>query len=159
MTCPRCGTEIPGLATFCERCDEYIEDMEGDRPTPPRAPDVIPDDRLEDQIQEAGRKALELLGFTVYSLSQDRATRQTPGIADTYVVGHGRTTWAEWKRAGKNQTPDQVEFEIDVVENGAEYNVWRHEDDATEWAKGVIEGLTLEPAKLDRNDPHEGAGR
>ena len=113
-------------------------------PSPPqeartRAADVIPDDRLEAVIQEAGRKALELLGFTVYSISQDRATRQTPGIADTYVAGHGRTTWAEWKRAKGKQTPDQVLFEETVTANGDEYHLWRHENEAIEWAKAAIE--------------------
>ena len=149
MKCPRCGTEIPGLATFCERCDEYLVDMPTaeeaelyrESKTRNRAAAGIPDDRLEDEIQEAGRKALELLGFTVYSLSQDRATRQTPGIADTYVVGHGRTTWAEWKRPGKNQTPDQVLFEQVVTAAGDEYHVWRHEIEAAEWAKDVIEAV------------------
>ncbi len=146
--CPRCGTEIPGLATFCERCDEYLADMPTaeeaelyrESKTRNRAAAGLPDDRLEDEIQEAGRKALELLGFTVYSLSQDRATRQTPGIADTYVAGHGRTTWAEWKRPGKNQSPAQVLFEKDVTANGAEYHVWRHEDDAIAWAETVRSG-------------------
>ncbi len=123
------------------------------------AHDAIPDDRLEDVIQEAGRKALELLGFKVYSLSQDRATRQTPGIADTYVAGHGRTTWAEWKRPGEVQSADQFDFEKNVIENGAEYHVWMHENDAIAWAKAAIEAEKLERAKLDRNDPHELAGR
>lgn len=103
-----------------------------------RAADVIPDDRLEDAIQEAGRKALEILGFTVYSFSQDRATRQTPGIADTYVAGHGRTTWGEWKTAKGVQSPDQIDFEETVTANGDEYHVWRHELEAIDWAKAAI---------------------
>ncbi len=95
----------------------------------------LPDDRAEDQIQEAGRKALELLGFTVYSFSQDRATRQTAGIADSYVAGHGRTTWAEWKRPDGVQSVEQGIFEDTVKENGAEYHVWRHENEAIAWAR------------------------
>lgn len=139
-TCPRCGEELAGLARHCSTCLEYVEEMDANAPPKarPRAADVIPDDRLEDVIQEAGRKALELLGFTVYSLSQDRTTRQTPGIADTYVAGHGRTTWAEWKRPGKNQSPNQLLFEATVTANGAKYHVWRHENEAIEWAKAVI---------------------
>ena len=103
--------------------------------------DTIPDDRLEDVIQEAGRRGLESLGFTVYSFSQDRATRQTPGIADTYVVGHGSRTWGEWKRPGKRykQSADQVAFEEDVTANGDTYHVWRHESEAIQWAIDVIE--------------------
>ncbi len=122
-----------------------VEDLapsdEGKKPATTRTAD-LPDDRLEDQIQEAGRKALELLGFTVYSLSQDRKTRQTAGIADTYVAGHGRTTWAEWKRPGEDQSPEQIAFEKIVTANGGEYHVWRHENEAIAWAKAAIEAAT-----------------
>lgn len=144
--CPRCGEELVLNARFCWKCEEYLDRMDEDgapvEPSPRAAGVIIPDDRLEDVIQEAGRKALELLGFTVYSLSQDRATRQTPGVADTYVVGHGRAVWAEWKRPGKKhkQSLAQIAFEADVTANGAEYQVWRHESDATEWARAVIQG-------------------
>ncbi len=145
VPCPKCGTGLPLGARFCWSCEEYLVDM-----TPEAARERLAahdrrheglgeDDRLEDEIQEAGRKALELMGFTVYSLSQDRATRQTPGIADTYVVGMGRTTWAEWKRPGKKQSPAQLGFERDVTANGASYQVWRHESEAIAWAKAVIE--------------------
>jgi hypothetical protein len=98
----------------------------------------IPDDRLEDVIQLATKKALQLLGFQCYDFSQDRPTRQTPGIADLYVCGHGRCTWAEMKRADGIQKADQIAFEKIVTENGAEYHVWRHENDAIEWAKAAI---------------------
>ena len=97
----------------------------------------IPDNRLEDQIQEAGRKALALLGFTVYSFSQGRKTRQTEGIADTYVAGWGRTTWAEWKTVNGIQSDAQIAFEEIVKANGAEYHVWRHENEAIAWAKAA----------------------
>ena len=139
--CPRCGGGLGGLATYCHTCEEYVADMDASPPQEARtrAAALIPDDRLEDVIQEAGRKALELLGFTVYSISQDRATRQTPGIADTYVAGHGRTTWAEWKTAKGVQSPDQILFEETVTANGDEYHVWRHENEAIEWARAAIE--------------------
>ena len=116
---------------------DYVTNLAGE-PAPTRAVDV-PDDRLEDVIQEAGRKGLESLGFTVYSFNQDRATRQTPGIADTYVAGHGSTTWGEWKRPGKKQSKAQLDFEKDVTANGDTYHVWRHESEALEWAIAVIE--------------------
>ncbi len=140
MICPGCESVFNDATTFCWSCKEYIADMllHSEEERRPRPADAIPDDRPEDEIQEAGRKALELLGFKVYSLNQDRATRQTPGIADTYVAGHGRTTWAEWKRPGEDQSPDQVDFNIDVVGNGAEYHVWRHEAEAISWAEYAI---------------------
>ena len=140
IICPQCGEGLSGAGRYCRTCEEYVSEM-AERPPQKARPRAggIPDDRLEDVIQEAGRKALELLGFTVYSFSQDRRTRQTAGIADTYVAGHGRTTWGEWKRPGKNQSPDQILFEETVTANGDEYNVWRHENEAIAWAKAVIE--------------------
>ena len=135
IICPRCREGLSGDGRYCRTCREYVSEMDEARP---RTAD-IQDQRLEDVIQEAGRKALELLGFTVYSFSQDRKTRQTPGIADTYVAGNGRTTWAEWKRPGKVQSPDQVLFEAIVTANGDEYHVWRHENEAIAWAKAVLE--------------------
>ncbi len=137
--CPGCGDDIHEAATFCWTCREYVSVLgRSERCVAGTVASRIPDDRLEDVIQEAGRKALELLGFTVYSISQPRATMQTPGIADTYVAGHGRTTWAEWKRPGKKQSPDQLLFEEVVTANGAEYHVWTHEDEAIAWARTAM---------------------
>lgn len=146
-TCPRCGGDLEGLATFCHTCDEYVADM----PTAeeaalyaasqPRAADIISDDRLEDVIKLAAKKAIEPLGFVIYDLEQNRPTRQTEGIADLYVCGFGRCTWAEMKKADGVQSPDQVVFEKIVTANGAEYHVWRHENEAIEWAKAAMEAV------------------
>ncbi len=100
---------------------------------------VIPDDRLEEPIRMATKKALGLLGFDVFDFEQNRPTRQTPGIADLYVCGHGNSTWAEMKKADGVQSADQIIFERIVMANGASYHVWRHESEAIAWAKGVIE--------------------
>ena len=137
-TCPRCGADLGGLATFCYTCDEYVADMCTTAATPlPRSVD-IPDDRLEGPIKEATKKALKLLGFKVYDLEQNRPTRQTEGIADLYVCGFGRCTWAEMKKADGVQSADQAAFEQTVTTNSAEYHVWRHENEAIEWAKAAI---------------------
>lgn len=136
--CPGCGGVLAGLATFCHRCEEYVEDI-GPNPSPERdhAP-ALPDDRLEKDIQRATKTALELLGYTVYDLSQDRATRQTAGIADLFVVGHGRCAWGEMKTQKGKQSPAQQKFEELVLANGGEYYIWRHESEAIKWGKAAM---------------------
>lgn len=143
--CPRCGGTLAGLARYCHTCGSYVTDIGSDAGPPATdayawATRGLPDERLEDAIQLAARKALLLLGFKVYDLSQDRPTRQTPGVADLYVCGYGRCTWGEMKKADGVQSAEQVAFESVVTKNGAEYHVWRHENEAIEWAKAVLEG-------------------
>ena len=129
MTCPRCsGAPWKASRPFCHDCEEYVVDM-GAAETGRDAP-TGSDTRLEADIQLAIRRALEALGFSVYDLSQDRATRQTPGLADLYVMGHGRCAWVEVKRPKGRQSEAQVRFEGLVRANGGEYYVWRHEDEA-----------------------------
>ncbi len=140
VVCPRCQRELPGLARYCLDCEEYVADMSHDGTTDaaPRTPAAaIPDGRLEDEIQLATKRALELLGFDVYDLSQGRKTRQTAGLADLYVVGYGRCAWAEMKTAKGTQSDDQKTFGERVADNGGEYHVWRHEDEAVEWAMPI----------------------
>ncbi len=136
--CPRCERELAGLATYCHDCEAYVDDM--DPAATPRTPAAgIPDERLEDEIQLATKRALELLGFDVYDLSQGRKTQQTAGLADLYVVGFGRCTWGEMKRAKETQSASQELFEERVLGNGGEYHVWHHENEAIEWARDVID--------------------
>lgn len=109
----------------------------GEEASSPSKP-AAPDDRLEAEIQLATKRALELLGFTVHDLSQDRPTRQTEGLADLYVVGHGRCAWVEMKRPGTDQNVAQRLFGTNVLANGGEYFVCRHESEAIAWAEAVI---------------------
>ncbi len=150
--CPRCERELAGLATYCHDCEAYVDDMGDPRPSgasvapAPRTPAAgIPDTRLEDEIQLATTRALELLGFDVYDLSQGRKTRQTPGLADLYVVGFGRCAWGEMKRAKGKQSEAQRIFEASVQRHGGEYHVWRHENEAIEWAREVIDQWRAAP--------------
>jgi hypothetical protein len=74
------------------------------------------DQRLEKQIQADVVKAYRAHGCIVYSLSQPRATKQTPGIGDLYVLWpemhfEGPATWwHETKTPTGRASPDQVEF-------------------------------------------------
>jgi hypothetical protein len=115
-----------------------IAPSEADSPTAAPVPTPVVDDRSEEEIQLGIRRALEVLGFYVYDLSQGRATRQTPGLADLYVVGHGRCAWLEVKRPVKGkQSEAQEVFEQRVRSNGGEYLVVRSESDAIAWAERV----------------------
>ena len=136
--CPGCGGKLEGLGTYCHTCLEYVADFYTGEDAP-RTPDIIPDDRLEDAIQLATKGALELLGFKVYDFSQDRPTRQTPGIADLYILGHGRAIWIELKSAKGKLRPSQEEFRDQCQANGVEWALWRSEADAIEWAREARE--------------------
>lgn len=66
----------------------------------------------EKQVQRAVRQLYELHGCAVYDLSQPRATMQTPGLPDLWVVwgAMGAAWWHEVKRPGGRATPAQLAF-------------------------------------------------
>ena len=145
-TCPRCAAPLEGLAQYCHECSEYVSDMTAtvEDLQLPSSPKRDPDRRSEEEISLAIRAVLELHGFDVYSLEQgyrkDRGgTRQTPGIADLYVLGHGRAIWIELKSAKGKLRPSQEEFRDQCQANGVEWALWRSEADAIEWARDVRE--------------------
>lgn len=83
----------------------------------------------EKQVQRAVRQLYELHGCAVYDLSQPRATMQTAGLPDLYVVweSSGAAWWHEVKRPGGRATLAQLEFRercraagIDYVIGGVE---------------------------------------
>ena len=136
VRCPRCGRPLAGLATYCVDCEGYLEDMQaGGRPSAA----ATPDERLEKTIQHEARKVLARHGFDVYDLSQPRATKQTPGLADLFVVGHGRCAWVEMKTAKGGLTGAEKLFSDRVRRNGGEALVWRHEDEAEAWARTALQ--------------------
>lgn len=78
----------------------------------------LPDeDRLEKEEQREVVKLYRSMGCKVYSLSQPRATMQTAGIGDLFVVCQrkGVAFWHETKRRvnGKldKQRPEQEDFQ------------------------------------------------
>lgn len=71
------------------------------------------DERNEKAIQARVRKIFLAHGCEVYSLSQPRSTKQTPGIGDMFVI-HRRLRaafWFETKTPRGRQSPDQVVFQ------------------------------------------------
>lgn len=161
--CPRCSDPLEGFATWCFRCEAYIADMveakghgrdhSGDRES--KAPRVAGlesesnwqglatlDTRSEDDISTAIQTVLELHGFDVWSLEQGYrrsrgGTRQTPGIADLFVVGHRYHTWVELKSATGSLRESQERFRDICQANGVPWALWRHEADAIAWAEDV----------------------
>lgn len=75
--------------------------------------EMIADDRLEKEIQADVRKLYIAYGCTVYSLSQARASKQSPGLGDLYVIHErcGAVWWHETKTPRGKQSPAQLEFQ------------------------------------------------
>jgi hypothetical protein len=69
-------------------------------------------DRLEKAEQQACWDVFRAFGGRVYSLSQSRAAKQTPGLGDGFVIFPGLTSfWWETKReTGGRVSPAQQEF-------------------------------------------------
>lgn len=84
----------------------------------PEFPRTESEDRLEKEEQCEVVKLYRAMGCKVYSLSQPRATMQTEGIGDLFVVCQrkGVAFWHETKRRidGKleKQRVEQREFEV-----------------------------------------------
>lgn len=77
----------------------------------------------EKDTQQAVKRLYALVGCVVYDLSQPRATMQTPGLPDLYVVWPTRQAawWHEVKRPGGKLSPAQKEFQQQCLLVGAHY--------------------------------------
>ena len=139
--CPRCGTELGGLATYCYLCKEYVADMgERDRSEAPASSHaVVPDDRSEDEIRWAIRQALELLDFVVLDFEQSRkGTRVVKGLPDLLVMWKPRGfAWAEIKTATGKVRDEQAAFRATMASLGIPCFLWRHESEAIAWAQDI----------------------
>jgi hypothetical protein len=83
--------------------------------TPPAPVEVTRDERVLEKAEQVEiRKLFIAHGFTIYNLSQARASKQTPGLPDLYAF-HTRepfSTWWETKRqVGGALSPAQREFQ------------------------------------------------
>lgn len=91
----------------------------------------------EKDVEQAGDRLMTMLGFSVYRLSQPRATMQTSGLSDRIFThrAKGLALFWEAKRPGAKQRKAQVEFEADLKAAGIEY-VWGTSDVLVEWCRG-----------------------
>lgn len=127
-TCPSCG-HTPAW-TRCWECD--WEKPREESPKPKGESPKLPDDRSEKQIEAGILKTLRKLLWTVYKMSQPRATMVSEGPADLFVCGYGANGWLEVKTQKGSQSDAQLWFERDVTENGGRYAVVRSEHEAVE---------------------------
>lgn len=101
----------------------------------------LKDQRNEAEIQAAIKRLLKAVGFSFWDTSQPFRARITPGVADLFVAGRGVTCWIEVKAGYNKQTPEQIEFQRKVEENGGRYFVARHEQDVADWINDLTERL------------------
>lgn len=80
------------------------------------------DARLEKEIQWDVIVLLRAYNFTVWNLSQSRATRQGEGLADLYAVHVDRRQilWFETKTPTGSSSPAQIEFQVFHAQLGIE---------------------------------------
>lgn len=84
---------------------------------------ALDQDALEAEELAEGDKWVRALRGVIYSFSQPRASKQTPGIADRlYCFPHIRIAfWWEAKSSTGRQRPDQKNFQRDVEACGQAY--------------------------------------
>jgi hypothetical protein len=106
--------------------------------------------RLEKHEQQEAVGLLRLCGAKVYSLSQTRNTRQTPGIPDVFAFvplpsGEIVPLWVEMKRSHRKarSSPEQVVFRLLCKLAGAQHIVGSLRE-VEAWA--VAQGLVAIPA-------------
>ncbi len=85
----------------------------------PAPTDVVRDERiLEKEEQREITKLFRAHGFTVRNLSQSRAAKQAPGIADLWVTHTTRPIafwWESKRQVGGELSPDQIVFQEDCL--------------------------------------------
>ena len=134
IACPSCGHE-PAL-NKCWQCGWTVDadDVCTTDSTPANRTD---DTRSEAEVQLSIRRLAEMLGYTVYDLSQGRPTRQPAGVPDLYLHGHGRRAWIEVKRPNGGRVSEaQQEFIARETGNGGTAFVARTEAAFMEWHEG-----------------------
>ena len=93
----------------------------------------------EAKIQREIVQLLRTIGFAVWETSQGYrrdpgGTRQTPGIADLLVIGHGRLMFVEVKAPKGKLRPSQEAFRDECIANSIGWHLWRDVMDAWAWA-------------------------
>lgn len=100
----------------------------------------------ESVISKEVQSFLKMVGFSVYSVEQGYrkergGTRQTPGIPDLIVIGHGTVLFVELKTAKAKLRDSQAAFRDVCAENDVPWALWRSVHDAWDWCvnQGIIE--------------------
>lgn len=115
----------------------------------------------EAKISREIRDLLQMVGFAVWSTEQGYrkdpgGTRQTPGIPDLIVLGHGVCLFVEVKSSRGRLRESQKRFRDelwkvallpDLMDPGTamlDWQLWRSAQDAWKWcvARGIISEVT-----------------
>lgn len=121
-------------------------------PAPLAERDAAVDEKRE---QVEVRKRFVVCGFAVYTLSQARASKQTPGLPDLWFVHRDRpiATWWEVKRQiGGRFSEAQIAFRIQCERCGVGYGAGdRHAAAAwlVEHGLATLAGGVLEPVRSE----------
>ncbi len=96
-----------------------------------------PEARAQEDIKHLMR---DILGFACWDMSQDRKTRQTPGIPDCIFMGYGHVLFVEVKAGKGKESPAQSEFRETCMANGGLSLVWYGVGDAKDWVhrEGIV---------------------
>lgn len=95
-------------------------------------------DVLEKAEQAAITKMAKAAGMTVYSLSQARASKQTPGLPDLWLAHPGRSFagWFEVKRqCGGVPSEAQLRFRLEALAAGVTHGI----GDRYEFARWLVD--------------------
>lgn len=93
---------------------------------------------LEKTLQHKSYQILRANGWTVYNLSQPRATKQSVGISDALLFGpRGEFVLVEFKTLDGVQSQHQKEFQSHCERCGVSYVIVRSEADAWKLAREV----------------------
>lgn len=113
----------------------------------------------ERQVQRAVCQLYELHGCAVYDLSQPRATMQTPGLPDLWIVWaeRGAAWWHEVKRPGGRATPAQLLFRRHCQAAGIGYVIGGLDEAAGQLARVQTQARAARAAERGAN-PQTRAG-
>lgn len=89
----------------------------------------------EAQISREIQRFMKQVGFGVWSVEQGfrkerGGTRQTPGIPDLWIMGHGLGVWVEVKTPKGKLRESQLLFQSEAQANEVMHEVWRDVRDA-----------------------------
>lgn len=138
VRCPRCDRELGALARFCWRCQDYVDDQEPD-PEGERIQDEIHASVSEEDLRHDVVRFLRSVGYAVWDLEQGYrpkvcpscggkiggGSRQTKGVADLLVAGHGETFFVELKTPAGRRSEPQIVFRDEIENNGGRVYLWR----------------------------------
>lgn len=135
-TCPIGGEELEPHVRYCWAHQCYVDEPAPD-PERARVEKALDDAVLEEDVRAGTVGALRAFGYAVWDLEQGHrpmkgGTRQTKGLADLLVAGHGEVFFVELKRPGGKRRREQKTFQEEIEANGVRVYLWRSSAEAAD---------------------------